>query len=293
MIDIDRMDQQLESALTDAPGRLSPATAPSPRRRPRATVAPAAAAAAPGPPAPPRPPAVQLLERGLVAEADAAMAAASHPRDAVTWTTMRALLDGRHEAARTGVEEMRRLAERTDDAGAWDRYWVQRFWTTFEWGTEEERYDVLDHCRTRAYRFDDLTWWGNLTVLLAGMGKTDEAVRAFDDAAELVALAPQDARWLDVVTNLVEAAAGLGDAVRVANLCRSVRWPDTGLVVVGDGVVCKGSVDRYRALAYAAASRWAEAEACFRGAESVHRAIGAGPLLTRTLQQASGALVAA
>lgn len=235
----------------------------------------------------------EFLERGLLAEADALMAASSHPRDALTWTTMRALLDGCDGAARKGVEELGRLAERTDDAEAAERYWVQRFWVAFEWGTEEERFDVLDHCRARAYRFDDLVWWGNLALLLAVMGKADEATQAIDAAQALLTQVPGDNRWLDAVTNLIDAAVLLGDAGRVVALSYSVRWPEGRLVVVGPGVVCKGSMERYRALTLAASGRWTEAGECFRRAESVHRSLGAAILLARTLQQASGALVAA
>ena len=235
----------------------------------------------------------ELLELGLLEEADSVVAGGAHPRDALTWTTMRALLEGRRDAARTGVEELRRLAERTDDGEAWDRYWVQRFWFALEWGTEEERYDVLDHCRGRAYRFDDLPWWGNLTLMLAATGKHDEARRAFDAAHELVLRAATDTCLLDVVTNLVEAAALIGDAGRVAAAARIVRWPEGRLVVVGDAVVCKGSIDRYVALAHLALGDSARAGECFRRAEATHRAIGAGPMLARTLQQASSGLAAA
>lgn len=229
----------------------------------------------------------------MVTEADAAMGTAAHPRDALTWATMRALLDGRQDAVRTGVEELRALAQRTDDPEAWHRYWVQRFWAVLEWGSAEERLDVLDHCRERAYRFDDLDWWGNLIMLLAAMGKEDEAVRGFDEAAALVATVANDPRALDPLTNLIEAAAVLADPGRVATLARLLKGPEGRLVVVGPGVVCKGSVDRYRALGLAAAGKWKQAEECFRQAEAVHRAIGAGPLLARTLRQASGPLVAA
>ncbi len=311
MIDLDRMEAQLADALTQtarpspAAARTAPVPAPTPapapapatRRRPRAAVP---AATAPEPRARPRARAAslpasapELLELGLLDEADAVVARGAHPRDALTWTTMRALLEGRQDPARTGIEELRRLAQRTDDPAAWDRYWVQRFWFAFEWGTEEERYDVLDHCRDRAYRFDDLPWWGNLTLLLAATGKDDEAGRAFDATQDLVARAPSDTCLLDVVTNLVEAAALMGDAGRVAAAARTLRWPEGRLVVAGAAAVCKGSVDRYVALAHLALGDPAAAAECFRRAEATHRAIGAGPMLARTLQQASGRLVAA
>jgi tetratricopeptide (TPR) repeat protein len=227
----------------------------------------------------------ELVELGFVDEADAAIARTVDRRDLVTWTTMRALLAGRHKAVTAGIAELRTLDE--------ERAWIQRFWAAIEWGTEEERYEVLDHARTRAYRFDDLDWWGNVTLLLAGMGKHDEAERAFDEASELLAGRPKDAAWLDVLTNLVEAAAALGDWGRVAAAGRALRWPEDRLVVVGPGVVCKGSVERYRALAHVAAGHWDKAEECFRRAEAAHRAIGATPILRRTQQQASALLTTA
>jgi len=58
-------------------------------------------------------------------------------------------------------------------------------------------------------------------------------------------------------------------------------------------VVCKGSIDRYRGLGFAAAGRWADAASSFTAAVAAHRALGAGPLLARTLQQAEQAQVAA
>jgi tetratricopeptide (TPR) repeat protein len=285
VIDIDRIDEQLASAVSGAvaPVRKQPAPVPTP------TSAPAPAGATPRPErraaAPMRVP--ELLELGLVDEAEAAIAAATDPRDALTWATMRALLHGDQKTAAAGI------AKQAQDAGVVDRYWAQRFWAAVQWGAEEERYDVLDHCRTRAYRFDDLVWWGNLTLLLAAMGKSDEALRAFDEALPLLAGVVKDAAWLDVLTNLIEAAALLGDAGRVAGAGHSLRWPEDRLVVLGPGVVCKGSVERYRALVHAASGRWDKAAECFGAAEAVHRAIGAGPLLRRTLQQATGSLAAA
>jgi hypothetical protein len=234
----------------------------------------------------------ELLELGMLDEAEARAAAGAHRRDQVTWTTMRALLEGRSDAVHKGIADLETLGK-AGDAEAQARAWVQRFWAAFEWGTDDERLDVLDVCRTRAYRYDDLEWWGNLTVLLAAMGKDDEAVRAFDATLPLLAAAPRDAMRFDVVTNLVEAAALLRRPDRVALAGRELRTPTGRLVVVGDGVVCKGSVDRYLGLIHAAVGDAAQAGGYFRSAESTHRAMGAEPLLARTLEQASRRLVAA
>ena len=283
MIDIDRIDEQLASAVTGAVAPVARKPAPVP------TPTPAPAPAPPGGPTrrrarPPGPSTSvpELLELGLMDEAEAAIAAATDPRDALTWTTMRALLHGDRSTAAAGIAKLR------EHPGAEDRWEVQRFWAAVEWGTRDERYEVLDHCRTRAYRFDDFHWWGDLTLLLAVMGKGDEALRALDEASALLAGAAKHPAWIDVLTNLIEAAAVLGDPSRLAAVGRSLRWPEDRLVVVGPAAVCKGSVERYRALVHAAGGRWDKAAECFRAAEAVHRAIGAGPLLERTVQQASG-----
>ncbi len=94
---------------------------------------------------------------------------------------------------RIGLDALARLAK-DGNREALARSWTLRFYAAVEWGTGDERHDVLDHGRDRAYRFDDLQWWGNLTVLLAVLGKQDEAVRAFDQALPLAAVASQGRR---------------------------------------------------------------------------------------------------
>jgi tetratricopeptide (TPR) repeat protein len=295
VIDLDRMEADLSAALTaEVRPRLAPRTA---RPAPAPTLAPA-----PPPPAPSRqrksrPPAapvgvIELMELGLVEEADARIAAATDRLDQTTWATMRALLDGRRDAVRMGLDSLARLAQEGVVA-ALDRAWVLRFWVALEWGTQDERFDALDHCRERAYRFDELAWWGNLTLLLAVMGKQDEAVRAFDQALPRAGSAPLGPDRLDAVTNLIEAAALLGDAGRVAAAGRHLRTETGRLVVVGAGVACKGSVDRYLGLLHAAVGQGHQAAEYFRNAEATHRALGAAPLLARTLHQARGVPAAA
>jgi tetratricopeptide (TPR) repeat protein len=228
----------------------------------------------------------------MLEEVDARIATAPDRLDQTTWATMRALLHGQRDAVRIGIEALTRLAQ-DGSREALERAWTLRFWAAMEWGCEDDRFDVLDHCRERAYRFDDLAWWGHLALLLATMGKHDEAVRAFDLALPLAAGAPRDGLRLDVVTNLVEAAFLLGDASRVALAGRELRTGTGVLVVVGDGVVCKGSVDRYLALIHAAVGQWGDAAEYFRSAEAAHRSLEAERLLARTLRQASGVLAAA
>lgn len=293
VIDLDRIEAQLSAAVTQevrrpsASVRRAPAPAPTPAPAPIPSPRPRRSAPEPAPAG-----VREFLELGLIDAADGRIAAATDRLDQTTWVTMRALLDGRRDAVTIGIDALSRLAKE-GDGEALDRSWTLRFYAALEWGTEEQRYDMLDHCRERAYRFDDLQWWGHLTLLLALLGKQDEAARGFDQARAQAAASLQDDVRLDVVTNLIEAAALLGDAGRVALAGRELRTQAGRLVVVGAGVVCKGSVDRYLGLLHAAVGQWGDAAECFRRAEASHRAIGAKPLLARTLQQASGVLAAA
>ena len=292
MIDLDRIEAQLSAAVTEDAGsprvavRRAPAPAPTPAPAPVRSSRPRRSRPQPAPAG-----VRELLELGLLDEAGARIAAATDRLDQTTWATMRALLRGSRDAVRIGIDALARLAQ-DGNREALNRAWTLRFYAALEWGTEDERYDVLDHCRGRAYRFDDLEWWGNLTLLLAALGKHDEGVRAFDQALPLAAGAPRDGVRLDVVTNLVEAAALVADARRVALAGRELRTQAGRLVVVGDGVVCKGSVDRYLGLIHAAVGQWGDATGYFRSAEATHRSLGAEPLLARTQEQASGVAAA-
>lgn len=235
-----------------------------------------------------------LVAEGRLAEADVHIAAHAElaarrggpadRRDAAAWVSMRALLDGRGDDARAGADTVLRLGREADDPDAWSRHLAQRFWIVLEWGTEDERFTLLDQCRTLAYTHGELPWQGALTLLLARLGRWDEARRDLDATAAGCEGLPRDAVWLDLVTNLADAAATMGDAERARSLhLQLARVPDQ-LVVVGRAWVCKGSVNRYRAGLAAALGSWAEADESFRAATDAHRALGARPLLARTLQ---------
>ena len=241
----------------------------------------------------PSPSVSALLELGMIDEAEARIASTTDRLDALTWATMRSLLLGHRGPAAAGIEKLRELARTSQAREPWERYWIQRFWAAFEWGSHDERLDVLEHCRERAYRFDELHWWANLTLMLAATGMHEEAFSAFDETQRFVSRVPKDLVWLDELTNLIEAAALLGDPDRLSACHRALRWPDGRVVVVGNAVVCKGSVDRYKALGYAALGKWKHADRYFLRAETLHLEIGAGPLLARTRQQAGGSLVTA
>jgi tetratricopeptide (TPR) repeat protein len=339
MIDVDRMESQLQSPPTKRgrapkPPRAMatrPAPALFPSRRPTPAIPPAIAAAsarvlarlrvpaagAPpveaagdagperpferdaGPERPferdahsrrPRSRLLELLDEGELAEADRLMADLSSRRERLSWATTRAILDGHQDTARAKNRAMHALAQEDRDRDAMDRYWLQRLWVVLTWGSDDERAELVEQCRDRAYRADDLQWTAALAVVLAQTGKAGEAGEAFEDAFRRLARAEESIQ-LDVATNLVEAAALLRDAFLAARLHYTLMWTPNRLVTVGEGWICKGAVERFRALGEAAAGMFPEADADFARAVARHRALGARPLLARTLHQWGTTLV--
>jgi tetratricopeptide (TPR) repeat protein len=239
----------------------------------------------------PRRPVAQLLRDGRVDEARRQIrVSAADPREAAALATMLALFEGRHDDARRSAENLRMLASAACDAEGLDRYWLQRFWLALDWGDSEERYEVLDYCRERAYRYDDLSWRGRLTLLLARLGRLDEARREIETAFEMLGRIPQDHVWLDVATDLAETAALLGDARVATALARSLAKERPVLVVVGGGWICKGSLARYRGLLAAMLGDWRECDTQFGIAVDASRAFGARPALARALAEWGGSL---
>ncbi|MGH9224069.1 MAG: hypothetical protein ACRD2W_09885 [Acidimicrobiales bacterium] len=205
--------------------------------------------------------------------------------DAAAWDAMRALLDGRRDDARDGVDAVRRLGERARAADAAERTWALRFWVGLEWGDAGEQCELLDHCRERAYRYNDLPWRAALTMQLARMGRTDEATREFDAVAAHLKSLPRNAITLDILTNLAEAAFYLRDKRRASLVEEPIMAAKVSLVTVGRAWVCKGSVARFAAHVAAAKGEWDDADRYFAAAMKTHRRIHAEPLVARTLYE--------
>jgi len=239
---------------------------------------------------------VDLVALGKLAEADLHIVAhaelaqasgrADHRSDAGGWAVMRALLAGRASVARAAIDEDESAVPDPEDTpNRPERTWVQRFALALAWGDEHERYDVLDHCRERAYCQGDTAWQGRLTLLLAVLGRSSEAAREFDTTIDAVLRASTcDAGWLDLATDLAEAAAILGDPDRCQLARRGLdRAAKSPIAVVGPAWVCKGSVARYQALVAAGAGEAEASDGYFHAAAETHRRLGAEVLLARTL----------
>jgi hypothetical protein len=320
VIDLDLLDDQLEQALTAELRTLR-----SGARTTTAAPPPPAVVVAPARPSPARPaarPAVRasvraeaapppvddaqlglgeharlaarLLADGSLADADRHIAAhaelaqqrgsRSDRCDVAAWATMRALLDGRQEDARRGTDLVRALGQQAGDPGAEKRYWEQRFWVVLAWGDEDEQYELLDRCREWAYRYGDVGWRGRLALLVARMGRMDEAGRELDAGMSGLDGGGEGAT-LDVVTNLAETAALLGDGRRASALERPLAAHPDAVVVHGPAWICKGSIARHQAHLAAAMGNWSRADERFGAAVDTNRRLGAQPLLARTLHE--------
>src|SRR5579885_693669 len=75
----------------------------------------------------PAPSMSSLLELGMIDEVEARIASTTDRLDALTWATMRALLLGQRGPAAAGIEKLGELARASEDRGATERHWLQRF----------------------------------------------------------------------------------------------------------------------------------------------------------------------
>ena len=126
------------------------------------------------------------------------------------------LEDQLEHALAANLESFRARSETpADREGAQDE---ERFWRVLNGGDEDERYELLDECRRRAYTYGELRWRGALTLLLAHLGRRDEAVRELEATVAECEGLPRDAGCIDIVTKLAKAASLLGDVERAKTL---------------------------------------------------------------------------
>ncbi|MDQ6927693.1 MAG: hypothetical protein M3159_03415 [Actinomycetota bacterium] len=298
MIDVDRFEEQLDLALTDelrsAIG-LATAPAPVPARAPAKARSQHQKASTTRPPSVGNETVPSLLRAGRMQDADRLISerrahAEQHGtpadrRDAALWATMQALRDGRAEDARAGSLTVRALSAETGDGRPDDRFWGQQFWIVLDWGDRDERHELLDVCRERAYGRSDLYWRARLALLCARMGRDDEATREFDSCvAQLGANRPApDPETQLLITDLVETATLLRDPARGRSLQGPLGVPTARMIFDDRSYICKGASTRYQALVLTASRRWEDCDQAFQQAVDSNRASGALPLVARVL----------
>jgi tetratricopeptide (TPR) repeat protein len=231
---------------------------------------------------------VDLLELGDVQGADIQIAAASKLAEALHrplylwWTSgfrcARAQLLGDFEAAERLAQETLAIGQRGQAENAMHYYAQAIFNIRREQGRIGEIEDAVR-------RFIELypaipAWRAGLALLLAELGRMDEAREEFDGLSG--AALPRDANWLIGVTLLAEVCGILRDAARAEALYEMLAPYAGRNVVVGRAATCNGSASRLLGMLAAAMRRWDEADAHFADAMEMHERMGARPWRART-----------
>ena len=136
-------------------------------------------------------------------------------------------------------------------------------------------------------------WRPGLALIYLENGKLDEAHAEFKKlAADDFTDIPRDGRWLYCIVYLSEICAALCDAAR-ARVLYPLLSPYTGHnIVLGAGIVCGGSADRYLGLLCNVMARWSEARRHFEEALAMNERIGARVALAYTLYDFASMLLA-
>jgi DNA-binding winged helix-turn-helix (wHTH) protein/tetratricopeptide (TPR) repeat protein len=227
---------------------------------------------------------VELLEQGDLPGVDREMAAyiqlAEDLRDpfylwlARVHRAMRALLDGRFEAAGQLAAEALAVGQRLDQQDAAFLFEVQTAMLRFEEGRLEEIDGAL---KEFVERYPSIpTWRCARAELYKELGLREEARREFEALAvnDFTDL-PRDDVWLAALTMLAEVCAFLGDARRAATLYELLLPHASGCVVIGYGIACLGSAARCLGVLAGVMQRWHDAERHFEEAIAVNRRIEA------------------
>jgi DNA-binding winged helix-turn-helix (wHTH) protein len=242
-----------------------------------------------------------LLELGELRSADRELAEyaqraralrqPSHLWFLATWRAMRAGMSGDFERAETLAREAYEIGERAQDPDAAQCYTVQIF--AFRSGRRPPD-DIELPARNFAAEFAAVPAWRAATALVyADLGLDAAARQEFEQiAANDFADLPRNDDWMIAMATLSQLCAYLRDGARGALLYEQLRPYAQRCVVVGHGLVCLGSVERFLALLAASQRRWEEAEAHFHAAVQHNRALGAVPLVVLTQREQAMMLLA-
>jgi tetratricopeptide (TPR) repeat protein len=136
-------------------------------------------------------------------------------------------------------------------------------------------------------------WRPGLALIYLEIGQQEEARAEFEKlAADDFMTIPRDGRWLYCIVYLSEICAALRDGAR-ARVLYPLLSPYTGHnIVLGAGIVCGGSADRYLGLLCNVMARWSEAQRHFEEALAMNERIGARVQLAYTQHDYAAMLLA-
>jgi DNA-binding CsgD family transcriptional regulator len=193
---------------------------------------------------------------------------------------MLTLMRGEFEESERGIIELMKL-QRRNLPDHEDQLGVMIFSLRREQGRLSEIRPVLSLFLQQQPK--SAIWLPGLALLHLELGQLDDARREFERlTADDFATIPRDGRWYLCMVYLGEVCAALGDAARAATLYRMLQ-PYTGRnLILGGGLACCGSADRYLGLLSATMSRWTEAVGHFEKALAMNLKIDAHAPLAHT-----------
>ena len=199
------------------------------------------------------------------------------------WTAvfrgMRALLDGRFEAAENLIPEALGIGQRVQSENALQVYATQMFLLRREQGRLVE---LEGAHRGMVEQYPDIpAWRAGLAMLYRETDRRDEARRELDrlgahDFRDL----PRDLFWLIGIALSSDVASWLGDERRAALLYDLLLPYADRTIVTGRAVVCAGTASQYLGALAATTGRFDESEAHFEHALAMNARLGSHPFTT-------------
>jgi class 3 adenylate cyclase/DNA-binding CsgD family transcriptional regulator len=136
-------------------------------------------------------------------------------------------------------------------------------------------------------------WRPGLALIYVELDKRDDARAEFEElAADDFAAIPRDGRWLYCMVYLSEVCAALDDAARATVLYRLLSPYAGRNIVLGAGIACCGSADRYLGLLCTAMGCSPDAQRHFEKALAMNERIGARVALAHTWHDYAAMLLA-
>ncbi len=226
-----------------------------------------------------------LVEAGDMAAVDAEVAARQRTGDDdgdrrhIAWfRAMRAILDGRVDAAETRCIEAMELGRAENDPDTDSVYFGQLGIVRWLQGREPE-VEAL-YLSAQEQQPDAPVWSAVLARLWARDGRRELATAVLERLGDFSGI-PRDRNWLLSLCVLAETAA-LVENRAAAEALRMELLPYSGrLVPIGLGIACFGSVARPLGLLARILDRDDEAEHHFRTAIALTSAVGARPWLAQ------------
>ncbi len=230
---------------------------------------------------------LDMLEAGEIEAFDRALAAGSQyfdPAYVALLKGMRALLEGRFEAAEQLGQEVLVLGRRSQYGDFNPGYWAQLLMLRREQGRLAEVENIIQALGERAP--------GVSALLLAELGDKARARAVFELVVDAGDSYARDDFWLTNLVLLANACVVLADEERSARLYEMLLPYAHRNVVVFPGILCFGWGTFFLGMLATTLGRWAEAQAHFEEALEMNGRMGARLWLARTQCEYAAMLLA-